>query len=183
VSKETGGAINHSTPSVTECLFVENSASQGGGVSLYGVSPTISSSTFFDNSAPSGGGILCYEFASPRVENCVIAFSTQGEAFHCLDPRHSSFLLSCCDLYGNAGGDWVGVRLEDQLGINGNISADPLFCNADAGDFYLGEASPCAPAHNPECGLIGAWRVGCTIASVSGKIETITWSGIKAMYR
>ena len=53
-------------------------------------------------------------------------------------------------------------RNVSQLGIQGNFSADPLFCNAGAGDYTLAEASPCAPENSPaECGLIGAFPVAC----------------------
>jgi len=64
-------------------------------------------------------------------------------------------------VYGNAGGDWTGC-IADQYGINGNISEDPLFCDAENGDFTIrDDYSPCAPANNPECGLIGALGVDC----------------------
>lgn len=66
---------------------------------------------------------------------------------------------SCTDVYGNAGGDWVGC-LAGQDSVNGNFHADPLFCGADGDDnrFTLGGASPCA---NDTCGLIGAEDIGC----------------------
>jgi hypothetical protein len=64
-------------------------------------------------------------------------------------------------VYGNAGGDWVGC-IADQYGVNGNFSADPLFCDPTHDDFTLAATSPCAPENSPgECGLIGAWPVGC----------------------
>ena len=84
--------------------------------------------------------------------------------------------LSCCDIYGNEGGDWVD-RIASQYGINGNISSDPLFCAPEAGDFTLHEGSPCAPGG--ECGLIGAWPVGC---APTPTVAT-TWGAIKALYR
>jgi hypothetical protein len=49
-----------------------------------------------------------------------------------------------------------------QEGIDGNFSADPLFCNVGIGDVGLAnETSPCLPANN-DCGvLIGALDEGC----------------------
>jgi hypothetical protein len=75
----------------------------------------------------------------------------------------STAQLTCCDLHGNAGGDWVGA-LAPQLGTNGNICLDPLFCDAPAGDLRLQPSSPCAPytPPNPECDLLGAQPVGCS---------------------
>ena len=68
--------------------------------------------------------------------------------------------LTCCDIYGNAGGDWVGC-IADQYGINGNISEDPLFCDLPGGDLHLNENSPCAAPQQPTCGQIGALGIGC----------------------
>ena len=34
--------------------------------------------------------------------------------------------MTDCDVYGNEGGDWTDC-IADQLGQDGNISADPLF--------------------------------------------------------
>lgn len=90
------------------------------------------------------------------MENTIVAFSQGGAAIDCLETP----ALLCCDLYGNAGGDWVG-NITGQYGINGNISEDPLFCARDSEDYILRSDSPCAPGVNPECGLIGAWPVGC----------------------
>jgi hypothetical protein len=71
--------------------------------------------------------------------------------------------LTCCDVYGNQGGDWIGC-IADQYGTAGNISADPLFCDPVAGDHGLvSPDSPCLPENN-ECGvLIGAHGLGCDI--------------------
>jgi hypothetical protein len=110
------------------------------------------------------------------ADRTIVAFGTTGEAVRC--DGTTTVALSCCDVFGNEGGDWVG-SISDQYGINGNISADPLFCNPGIGDFTLHANSPCAPDSNPDCGLIGAWPVGCADTPV----ETTTWGAIKAIYR
>jgi len=47
------------------------------------------------------------------------------------------------------------------VGTNGNISADPLFCDPDENDFRLADISACCEANSP-CGeLIGASATGC----------------------
>ncbi len=74
-------------------------------------------------------------------------------------------VFRCNDVWGNSGGDWIGIA--DQTGGNGNISNDPLFCGPENGELTLMADSPCAPAQNPECGLIGADPVGCTAPSPS----------------
>jgi hypothetical protein len=133
----------------------------GGAFSCRVATPVILNSTFYDNRASNGGGaIFTWQQSQLLVQNTIIAFSSAGEAVFC--DWYGSATLVCCDVYGNAGGDWVGC-IEDQLGVDGNIWEDPLFCSPENGDFALQGDSPCAPFSppNPECDLIGAWPVGC----------------------
>ena len=83
-------------------------------------------------------------------------------------------ILSCCDVYGNEGGDWTGL-IAGQLGLYGNISLDPLICNASQQDFHLQEGSPCAPASppHPQCGLVGAWEVGCNPSGIDDPAQPV----------
>lgn len=73
-------------------------------------------------------------------------------------------VLSCTDIHGNADGDWVG-GIAGQLGQDGNICCDPLYCDPQEHDFTLHADSPCAPAHSGGCGQIGACPVGCGIGT------------------
>lgn len=146
------------SPTVTYCTFAGNARS--GMFFRESGTPTVSNCTFVGNST---SGIYCDQSASPTLENSIIAFGTDGEAVHC--DATSSATLICSDVYGNAGGDWVGC-IAGQDGISGNICLDPLFCGPEEGDFTLAENSPCAPFSPPneECDLIGAWPVGCSPA-------------------
>ncbi len=68
----------------------------------------------------------------------------------------------------------------DQTGTNGNISADPLFCDVAAHDLRVDAASPNLPG-NPAntCGtLIGCFGQGC-----DSPVEARSWGRIKAIYR
>jgi len=78
--------------------------------------------------------LVCGCSSDVTLENSILAFSTQGEAVHCWS--NGSATLSCCDVYGNAGGNWVDC-IAGQEGQDGNICADPLFCDPDGGDFTL----------------------------------------------
>jgi parallel beta-helix repeat protein len=195
---ETGCGIYcyyHSSPDITNCTISENSASRAAGmVCIYFSSPTVSFCTFsgnvatqlgggiactyssypalinctlFDNSAPEGSGLHLRWSAHAFVDNTIIAFGIGGEAVCGLYGGDAT--LSCCDLFGNAGGDWVGC-IEGHDGFGANFSADPLFCEpAQFRDLTLYEDSPCLPGNHPEgddCGLIGAKGVGCTVSSV-----------------
>jgi hypothetical protein len=57
--------------------------------------------------------------------------------------------LACCDVYGNTQGDWVGC-LAGGEGVDGNFTADPLFCDPENGDYSLDAVSPCLNV--PGCG-------------------------------
>jgi hypothetical protein len=150
--------------SITGCTFEHNTGfHEGGGLIILGDQEepppvTLSRCTLVGNGSPLGAGGL--NLGIPvEIENTIIAFGTDGEAITCTGIGLG--VMSCTDIYGNAGGDWTGC-IADQLGTNGNFSADPLFCNAGAGDYTLAETSPCAPENSPaECGLIGAFPVGC----------------------
>ena len=96
------------------------------------------------------------------MSDCIVAFNLVGAGVALYDAT-----LSCCDLFGNQGGDWVGP-IGGQYGTNGNISADPLFCDPGGHDFGLQDGSPCA-GHTPQapnCDRMGSWPVGCQASQV-----------------
>ncbi len=165
------------------CTFTGNSSSLGGTIWCSSGSPRIMHCTFYANPAEDGGAqIYCYFEGSPLIENTIIAFSDQGSAVLCTDENNFPTLM-CCDLYGNAEGDWTGC-IADQLGVNGNFSACPSFCNAADADFRLCDESPCLPGNHPagyDCGLLGAWGEGCSCGP--SRVETTTWGVIKSLYR
>lgn len=159
-----GGFYNDGAnrPTLTLCTWIGNTAEEGGGIysnSLAGVN--VAQSTFWANHAPVGAGIYVNAPSDLRLTTTVIAFGLVGEAIR-LEAGVAIDTLACCDLYGNAGGDWTGA-LAEHLGQAGNISAPPLTCGSLAPEEPTGihAESPCAPAQNPWCGLIGAWPVMC----------------------
>jgi len=176
-----GGAGAHcempSAPAFTRCTFVGNVAAyHGGGVNVQvECAPVLSGCTFAFNSAFDGGGLRTGSLCSAVVENTLIAFSVIGAGAVC---QENDTQFACCDLYGNDGGDWVD-EIAGQFGLRGNIAADPLFCDPAGGDLRLEAGSPCGPEHNPACGLIGAWPVGCG----SSVAPETTWGAIKAIFR
>jgi predicted outer membrane repeat protein len=168
---------------LTDCTFYGNSAYQGGGlVCEYYTDATLVSCTLAGNSAMDGGGMWLgpdrpFSHAWATLTNCIIAFSIGGQAMSFVE---SGAALTCCDLYGNGGGDWVGY-IANQYGINGNMCEDPLFCGGQDPEerLTLHSNSPCAAENSPECGQIGAWGVGCP----STPVEEVSWGSIKAMFR
>jgi len=160
-----GIRIHEASPTVEYCVFVNNTSVQdGGGIMAYdGGSPVIRYCTFYKNGADRyGGNIAVWYDSSPDINNCIIAEAQHGGVF-CFE---ASPAFQCNDVWQNAGGDYSG-QCADQTGENGNIAADPLFCDAGAGDLTLQAGSPCAPENSAGCGLIGALGVGCETVSVS----------------
>jgi len=97
--------------------------------------------------------------ATMTFSNVIIASNFFGAAFECDDA--STVAITCSDVYGNTGGDWVDA-IAEQYGIDGNMSVDPQFCDGDQGDYHLSHLSPLASTANA-CGqLIGSLGVGCT---------------------
>ena len=148
------------SPTLADLVLINNAAERGGGIYCNHAAPQIVNLTLYANSASvQGGGIYCSGDVAPRIVNTIIAGSLAGEAVFC-EGTEAVPTLTCCDLFGNAGGDWEGC-IADQAGLGGNISVDPVFCDPEGGDLALHVISHCAPYHNPACGRIGARPVAC----------------------
>jgi predicted outer membrane repeat protein len=167
-----GGAVYcyRSTPNITSCVFHENSAQYGGGaIKGEAAEVTLTSCTLAQNSAEMGAGIWGKTNAGVgsviTLNRTIISFSQIGAAVACTG---STALANCCDVYGNAGGDWVNCLVGEE-GVSGNFAADPLFCDLETGDLTLAANSPCLPGNHPDgadCGVIGALGEGCEPAGV-----------------
>lgn len=153
---------------ISRCTFAGGSAGAGAAVrSLDNHGGLIVSCTFYGSS--SGNGCLYFSGSEPIIRNTVIAFGVGGGAIG----GSGSPTLTCCNIYGNEGGDWNGM-ISEQFGLAGNISLDPWFCTPEEGDFTLHEDSPCVAYSepNPECDQIGAWPVGCIPMAIPGNKTT-----------
>ncbi len=170
---------------LTGCTITGNGL---GGVclraQLNSVDALLMNCTISGNScAPDGGAVSCNGVNYPvslTLSDCIVASNTAGCAILCTG-AFTEPALSCCDIYGNPGGDWIGC-IAGQYGVNSNFSDDPLFCLEDnPGEPYsLHEGSPCLPENSP-CGeLVGAVDQGCGAVTV---VEAVSWGAIKAMYR
>ncbi|MBU1947093.1 MAG: right-handed parallel beta-helix repeat-containing protein, partial [Candidatus Eisenbacteria bacterium] len=191
-ASQAGGAFycNYASPDISQCLFQFNTAPSGGGLfgnnchlymlrctfegndadaggamTFWESMPLISACTLVGNTATAGGGLACYEYATPVIDNTIIASNFSGGAIYCANSMAVPS-MACCDLYGNIGGDWVGA-IADFLGMDDNISEDPLFCGQQNPEepYTLHQTSPCTEWNNQVCGQIGAWPEGCSGSS------------------
>lgn len=143
-------------PLVFECVVANNS-----DIGLYlGESGTILNTTVTGNDIGIEGG-CCY------LENSLITFN--GMAFG--ESIANDFVDGCADLlcsnvFGNSVLSWVSY-FEFLPGTSGNISANPLYCDADNWDYHLAPDSPCL---NTMCGRMGAMGEG-TCPALSPVLE------------
>ncbi|MEE8573282.1 MAG: FlgD immunoglobulin-like domain containing protein [Gemmatimonadota bacterium] len=146
-------------PVVSYATFGRNSASTGGGLDVAATTIRVSNSTFYGNDASSsGGGIHIDNASSLDLDASIIAYSTTGEGIGL--STYTPPIITCTDIYGNAGGDWVGV-IAPLDGVNGNLWVDPLFCDAPGDDYTLAADSECLAPNNSCAVLMGAHGLGC----------------------
>jgi predicted outer membrane repeat protein len=177
-----GGALYSDAgyPTLEYCIIYTNEAVLGGGLYANEGYPTLRSCTLYGNVATTGGGIYNGPFALLTVEQTIVAASSAGQALACDAAVMTAPALSCCNFFGNAGGDWDDGMIADQLGESGNIALDPEFCSPvphEHDNWALQSDSPCAPEQSV-CGLIGAVEVGCEDTPVRAS----SWGGIKALF-
>lgn len=176
-----GGGIlceNGSSPTLVNVTFSNNTA-QGRGGALHCVAsyPTLEACTISGNQADEGAGISCTDSSAPEIQRTIIAFNGPGEAVNCASD--SIPVISCSDIFGNTGGDWVGP-IASLEGVDGNISQDPLFCSAEPNvemRWLLQNNSPCLTVYSPGVCHIGAWPIGCSSASETTPPLVITALG------
>lgn len=151
---------DHSSPILDSCMFLYN-RSWVSVIDFWDYTqPILTNCTFSNNNVDLWNGfgstITCFTDSGATFTNCIVSFTSN---VHAIEASRAP-TLTCCNLYGNDGGDWTG-NIADQLGVDGNISLDPLYCSTDSINYHLLETSPCAPENN-ECGvLIGALDAGC----------------------
>ncbi|MCP4548203.1 MAG: hypothetical protein GY835_17195 [bacterium] len=178
-----GGAIGNwstGTPEFTSCIFHDNTGRWGGA--YYGENNStavFTSCTMVRNEvtdAADGAGISVWTGAAVDLNRSIICDSGAGSAVH--RESDSTINLVCCDLWNNAGGDWVD-GIESQATTDDNFSANPQFCGvAGTTNFYLQSDSPCTAAVAGCSQIVGALGINCNETST----EATSWSAVKAMY-
>jgi hypothetical protein len=208
-----GGAINGSVDSLLDCQFIGNeiraTATDGSAFNVYNAyvdnclivgnyafnsAPVYVMNTTLENSTIVGNqnlshfppsGAIRVGGSGTVIRNTIIAFNDVDRAVNCNATQ--TVTVECSNFYGNYGDDWAGC-VSGQLGLNGNISLDPRFCDYAASNYGLLSSSPCFVA---SCGIMGAYGMGCwaeepAIVSISdvgndqGRQARIAW--IRSLY-
>ena len=112
-----GGMYNSSSsPTVTNCTFTGNVASDYGG-GMYNndsSSPTVAKCTFTENTASKGGGMCNYDYSSPTVANCMFAENTASDdGGGMYNNYYCSPTVTNCTFTQNAASDYGGGMYSD----------------------------------------------------------------------
>ena len=95
-------------------------------------------------------------FSETRLEFCIVT-EMAIPALKLPDDAGSYALdIMRCDLWSAGVSAWEG--LEEYLGVDGNIEADPRYCEPGAGNYRIEVESPCVV---DETRWMGAFLVGC----------------------
>ncbi|MFO7654335.1 MAG: S8 family serine peptidase [Candidatus Krumholzibacteriia bacterium] len=153
---------------VTNSVFHGNGADVFGGAIVVQNAPAgeLRNNTVAYNSAVGTGGAgFAVTSSTLGFSHNLAVFNTGGTGIaNGAYISGGSVAPSCNDVFDNTGADWGGVA--DPTGSDGNIAADPRFCDVAGFDLRLESTSPCAPDQSGGCGLIGALDVGCAVDSV-----------------
>jgi len=131
VDSSSGGGIiiNNSEVSLTKISVTDNTAYWGGGISIFWTDAVLTNLTVSGNVATDlGGGLMVGATTNAMLTNSIIWGN---------DPNSISGSLPI------AYSDVEGVICPSCTGL---IDADPLFVDADNGDYTLQEGSPCIDA-------------------------------------
>ena len=160
-SAEMGGGIfcAESSPSLTNVIVSGNSSlGHGGGIACHNNSnPDLVNVTISKNTSDWGGGIACWVSCNPILVNTILWNDLPEEiGFH---NGPNSITIAYSDVQG--GQDGIVSNDDGTVyWLDGNISADPIFCNPDSLNYYLADNSPCVGTGENGAN-IGALGVGC----------------------
>ncbi len=126
---------------------------------------TIANNSNFDGAVRVAGGPHTYE-----ITNSIVVHGDSG-GLSCGDSPDS--IVRCNNAWGT-GQSYMDFCVT-HVGVDGNISEDPMFCDVAAGDYRLAPESPCAPGNSPSgCGLVGALPICGTGAVAPGVVPSAT---------
>ncbi|MCH8011214.1 MAG: hypothetical protein IIA61_04580 [Candidatus Marinimicrobia bacterium] len=147
-----GGGIycrNNSNLTLENVTVSENRANNGSGIFCVNSNPKLVNVAVSRNTASDfGAGIFCFE-SNPSLVNTILWDNLPQEIYFDQYGNPNSITIDYSDVRGGS----AGIVTNDNGTIKwleGNIDEDPLFVNAENGDFHLQDVSPCIDAGNPD---------------------------------
>ena len=158
---------------------VEGSGDSGGGFWIEDTNAWIHHNTIVQSTGNGfnnthGGAIVARMTGSPLIEQNIIAFTDNGGGIFCkpnvtpIIRNNLAWQNQPVEGAGLCSGWWQG---------DGNVLADPMFCDLQAGVLTVAGGSP---ALTHPAGPLGAYPApGCQPIL----IQPVTWSGLKSRFR
>ncbi len=171
-----GGGVycSNSSPTLTNCTLIENSAADGGGAYFDCSSPKLIICTITANEAYCGGGVFSYD-SSPKLTNCTLNANQvdyHGGGFY--SHWRSNPSLTNCTLNANqAGGQGGGVYCAWS-------SPALMNCTLSENSAYAGGGLYSFSLSNPTLTNCILW--GNTPNAIDGDGATVTYSDVQGGY-
>jgi hypothetical protein len=145
-----GGALIENSPAaIVNCVFSSNTADEGGGLWIFGSEVDILGSTFHGNSG-FDASLMLVEYATVISASSVFWYNPLSTPGNVIEQNDADVWISYSIFQGGTAGP-------------GNLNANPLFADADAGDYHLQAGSPAIDAADgavlPEADIEGQARV------------------------
>ena len=136
-----GMSNNSSSPTVTNCTFSGNSATAGGGMYNIFSSPTVINCTFSGNSANSGGG-MANAGGTPTVTNCTFSGNSASSSGGGMSNSSTSPTVTNCTFESNTGN--LGGGMYSQVGSSPTMTNCTFSGNTavNAGGLYNAGGTP-----------------------------------------
>ena len=130
--------------SLKNVTIADNSSeSYGGGIFCSSSTINLENVTITDNFAAfHGGGFYCSYSSSPILVNCILWNNSPLEVEFFSGSHPDTITIAYSDI---AGGE-EGIETSNNGTVNwleGNIDTDPLFVDAEMGNYHLTQNSPC----------------------------------------
>jgi len=151
---EWGGGIgtNHGSPEFNFCVIANNTADYyGGGVGLNHDSPVFRNCLIYGNDASRyyGDGIMIFDEAThPILINTIVWGNNNDQIAFIPTNAQNGITISFSCIQGGQNAI-VNRNYGNIVWNEGNIDTNPLFVNAQTGDFHLTANSPCIDAGDP----------------------------------